>query len=256
MTANTPIKLELFCKSFQDDLGLLKAAILSFCQHLHGPWKMTVVLDRGNKPPTLESDRIKYLFVQPWGDGYCHAMATKMCADLYCPEADILLLFDSDMELASASALDQLLDELGRPRVWWQDWDSADPVRQVARRVWVPAVYRSTGQTLDRDWMVAPTWLWWPSTFRRARRLVELHTQLPFLQAVYSTHPYNWQKFLEHPMTLCDIELLGLSAHEFEPAKYAFLKRDAVTACQFPDRIRQGWSHTAATKANERKAAQ
>ena len=62
---------------------------------------------------------------------------------------------------------------------------------------------------------------------------------MPFLQAVYSSHRYDWKKFTEHPMTLCDMQTLGIYASLYEPHRYSIRQRNKSTDSP----IKQFWSH-------------
>lgn len=235
----------IFCKTFRPDLGWLYFAVSSVIQNWRHPWEHTdfVVLADSDCEPEISRwgfDRIRVIYTHPWPDGYCHAMALKLCADIVCPTSEIIFMLDSDMMLVRPTELSDLMEE-GRPLLTHDSWDSTlDPeTRQMAKQVWGPAVRRSMGCDLDRDWMVSPQWLFWISTFRGARTLIETHCKLPFLQAVYSAHPYDWNLFSSHPMTLCDMQALGLYASRYEPHRYTIRQK---TATEDPP-IKQFWSH-------------
>lgn len=236
----------IFCKTCKADLAWLYFALSSFRQNWRHPWEMTdlvVVADPDCEPEITRWDfkNVRVVYTPPWPDGYCHAMAMKLCADIFCDRAELIVLFDSDMMLLRPTSLFDLL-VCENPVIVYDIWhsDIDQTTRQMAKKVWVPAVRRSMGRDLDRDWMVSPKWLYWPSTFRGARSLIESHHRMPFLQAVYSAHPYDWQQFASHPMTLCDMQALGIFAHEYEQHKYVFWLRSAAPA---ETAIKQFWSH-------------
>lgn len=239
----TSPKLGLFVKTFKSDLEWLYFGLSSFQRNWNYlPTEIVVVAEPDCEPEISrwKFTQVRTVYVRPWPDGYCHAMAMKMCADHFLPEVDLILLFDSDMVLTKQTSLHHLLVK-GMPVLYYDDWHSdLDPMtRVVSKKVWAPAVYRSTGRTLDVDWMVNPLWLFWWSTFAGARGLIEHHTGLPFLQAVYSGHQYDWQAFMNHPVTFCDMQTLGLYANEFEPHLYNIKKRTADMSSP----ITQYWSH-------------
>lgn len=239
---NTP-KVGLFCKTFKPDLDWLYFGLSSIKRNWsYEPTEILVVAEPDCEPEISrwKLSQVRTVYVKPWADGYCHAMAMKMTADIFMPEADLILLFDSDMILTKPTSLpDLLVNEM--PTLYYDDWHSdLDPMtRQVSKKVWAPAVYKSTGYTLQVDWMVSPLWLFWRSTFAGARGLIEYRTGMPFLQAVYSAHPYDWKAFMSHPITFCDMQTLGLYANEFEPHVYNIKKRTADMSSP----ILQNWSH-------------
>lgn len=239
---NQPKKLGLFCKTFKDDLPLLFHALQSFRQNWTDKTEILIVAEPDCQP---EIDRWAFpntrtVYVQPWPCGYCHAMATKLCADLYLRDCRLILLFDSDMLLMRPTGLTDLMPDC-RPSIVYDVWHSdLDPAeRDVSWRVWGPAVRRSMGVDLDRDFMVEPCWLYWSSTFQGAREMIESHRQMPFGQAVYCNYRYEWTKFMDHPMKLCDMQALGVYAFRNEQHLYRFEQRTAASNCP----IRQNWSH-------------
>lgn len=234
----------LFCKTCKLDLDWLYFGLNSFKKNWsHGDTTQIVVVADLNCEPELSKwdlTGVSVLYLKPWADGYSHAMAMKMCADIFMPNADMILMFDSDMILTRPTSLaDLLVDD--KPTIYYDPWDSnLDPeTRASSRKVWLPAVQRTTGRTLDVDWMVSPLWLFWWSTFVGARSIIEEHTRLPFLQAVYSSHPYDWTQFMSHPVSFCDMQTLGLYASQFERGMYNFKQKTPTT--DLP--VQQFWSH-------------
>jgi hypothetical protein len=235
------MRLGCFCKTFRDDFDFFRLALASFRENLKEPAQFTVVLDRdcqelAHNEPLL--DGVQVFFIDPWPDKYAHAMAMKACADLF-TECDLILLFDSDMMLTKQVELSDLMVD-GKPAIYFGEWNDLNPERVVARQVWGPASVRSLGLELDRDYMVAPLWLFHASTFRNARQMVEKKAHKPFLYAVYSDHVYDWRKFLDHPMSFCDIENLGMAAYTYEYLFYRWIKIDGIRP-QLP--VKQHWSH-------------
>jgi hypothetical protein len=240
---NPPLKVGLFAKTFKPDLDWLYFGLSSFKRNWSYESTDILVVAEPNCEPEMtkwDLSRVSTVYVKPWPDGYCHAMAMKMCADIFMPRADLILLFDSDMILTTPTSLaDLMVNE--RPTLYYDDWhsDLDQATRLISKRVWSPAVFRTTGRTLEVDWMVSPLWLFWRSTFAGARYIIENHTRMPFLQAVYSTHVYDWKNFLSHPVSFCDMQTLGLFASEFETHQYDIQKRTLASAVP----VRQFWSH-------------
>lgn len=237
------LKVGLFVKTFKADLDWLFFGLSSFKRNWSYENSEILVVAEPDCEPAITKwgiSQVRVVYVRPWPDGYTHAMAMKMCADIFMPAADLILLFDSDMVLTRLTApADLLINEL--PTIYYDVWHSdLDPnTRMVSKKVWSPAVFKSTGRTLDVDWMVSPAWLYWRSTFSGARSLIENHTGMPFLQAVYSSHQYDYTDFMAHPMTFCDMQTLGIYANESERHLYSFRQR--APDLDLP--ITQFWSH-------------
>lgn len=240
--SNTP-RVGLFTKTFKPDLDWLYFALTSIKRNWsYESTEILVVAEPDCQPEITKWNfsQVRVVYIKPWPDGYTHAMAMKMCADVFMPDADLILLFDSDMVLTKPTSLaDLLTNEL--PTLYYDEWHSdLDPnVRMVAKKVWSPPVFKSTGRTLGVDWMVSPVWLFWRSTFYGARQLIEEHTGMPFLQAVYSSHQYDYTNFMAHPMTFCDMQTLGIYASESQAHKYNI--RIRTRDMSLP--LRQFWSH-------------
>ena len=249
------MRIGLFCKSCKEDLPWLAQAIKSFQSNWLHPWDRTqwvLAMDAAAYESLIQHGidlaHVDVRYVEPWPDRYAHAMAMKACADIFCDEANLILIFDSDMILSKPTGLADLM-VAGKPPLCFEHWScerDAD-IRRVAKSVWGGASIRSTGCELDRDWMVSPAWIFWPSTLKGARRLVELHRKLPFLQAVYSRAIYDWRNFTLHPMTFCDIENLGLYASRFESDKYSIMELK-----DYRSPVTQFWSHGSIEAARHR----
>lgn len=234
------MRVGLFCKTCAADLRWFRLALASFRKYWRHPDSLwTVVFDRDCGPQLIDEDLrgVRQFFIEPWPDRYCHAMAMKACADLF-TGCELVLMFDSDMMMTRPTELDDLLVD-GRPCIYFEEWNN-EPHSLMAHRVWGPASMRSTGRLLDRDYMRAPLWIYWASTFQHARKLVEEHTRVPFLQAVYSSHPYDWHNFDNHPMSFCDMENLAMAAQLLERSRYNFIPVNEHE--ELP--VKQFWSHS------------
>jgi hypothetical protein len=184
--------------------------------------------------------RTTYVYTKPWPDGYHFAMYTKATADQYCPDADLIMVLDSDHLLLEAARLEDFMDH-GKPILHYRNWDDDpnDPVLLESRNQWGPPTERVLGISLDKDYMVGAPFLFWRDTFAEMRDRVEGVLGLPFQDAVYSDTPYDYHQFLSHPKRFCDYEAMGLFAAKFQSERYALIHHEQ--GIHYPFRIY--WSH-------------
>ena len=238
------MKTSIFAKGCKDQLGWL-CYCLQFLEKNWLEWResdVVVMLD-----PDCEGivsswglPSVKYLFEEPWPDGYMHALYCKACADLY-TQGDAILLVDSDTLLTAPAELGDFMME-DHLALQYLPWDmERDAGRKVARALWPRVFKESTGLELPCDYMVNRPWLFWRSTFAGARGLIENHKKLPFKEAVYSETPFDWRNYPNHPFKFCDLEALGYFAANHEPYKYWITDyRDHLV----PETFKDYWSHT------------
>jgi hypothetical protein len=235
--------LGIFIKSFWDDLGWLAYSLQLLEKFWRGePPKVVVMLDEDCEEITrLWGLRWpQYIYVKPWQDGYCHAMAMKACADQFLPESDLIMLLDSDTILTGPCSISDVTDK-GLPVIEFQLWNDEDPKLATSRQVWQSVSLASTGLELAVDFMVSVPRIYWRSTFQLARNTIEAHYQKPFLEAVHSEHPYDWTAFLAHPKTFCENQTLAMVAALMETSRYSIRNLDSEGPFTTP--FVQYWSH-------------
>jgi hypothetical protein len=179
--------------------------------------------------------KVHYRYVRPWRDGYTFQMYQKMISDDFSP-ADILVLCDSDLMLLAPASLESLMHE-GKPIIEYCNWAEGDP---VAERMWRAATSRIMGIDLDRDYMVQAPFCFWRDTFGATRQRIVEVTGLGFYEAVHSTVPFEYQKFLSHPVTFADYEALNLYGAKFQSERY-FVRPNNARPLDWPWRLY--WSH-------------
>lgn len=233
------MRCDIFIKGCREQLNWL-----SYClQFIEKNWQhkdsqIIVMLDRDcTKTVAQWGITASYLFVDPWPDGYMHALWCKATADRY-TDAELILLMDSDHLMIASCGLPELMKE-GKPVIEFFRWEHES--REVARRIWPRVVKESTGQDLPVDYMVKPDWLFWRSTFAGARTLVENHSGKTFDSEVYSAASYDWTQYEFHPFTFCDLENLALYGAQFESEKYFLWDTEKIPR---PYPIMDYWSHT------------
>jgi hypothetical protein len=235
--------LGIFAKSFRDDLGWLAYSLQLLEKFWRGePPEVMVMLDQDCEEITSRWGLRwpKYLYVEPWKDGYSHAMAMKTCADQFLPDCDLIMLLDSDTMLTGPCSMADITID-GLPVIEFRLWNDNDPRLATSRQVWQSVSLASTGLELAVDFMVSVPRLYWRSTFALARDVVEQHHQKPFLEALRSDHPYDWHAFMEHPKTFCENQTLSMIATLMETSRYMI--RNPDLAGWFKTPFRQYWSH-------------
>lgn len=217
------MKLEAFVVTYRRDLHWLCYSAQLLFKHFKADFNLHVVAEPDCEEvlKTWGLPSTTYHYVKPWPDGYAFAMYQKSIADTYCPDADLIFIFDSDHMLLGPTNLGNFMKD-DKPIIRYREWneDPNDNSLSEGKRQWGPPTYRVLGMPLDRDYMRGPPFLFWRETFKGLRNRVEEVTGLPFHDAVYSDRPYDYRSFLTHPKVYCDYESLGLFAAKFEPGHY------------------------------------
>lgn len=187
---------------------------------------------------------IHYLYVQPWGNPYMHALWCKACAD-YWTRGDPIIMLDCDTLLVEPAGLNEYMvtDEKGFTKILlpYLEWkDRGDD--GGAQKLWTKVFRESTGLDLDKDYMVSRPWVFARSTYAGARGLVEDYKNQPFYSAVWSNTSYDWTEYAKHPFTFCDLENLGYYAAKFQTGTYWV--RDLAAWKDRKDHFKDLWSHT------------
>src|ERR1700756_133068 len=115
-------RLGIFVKSFRQDLGWLAYSLQLLEKFWRGPEPQVVVMLDTDCEEIVSQWGLrwpKYLYVKPWGDQYTFAMAMKACADQFLPEAELILLLDSDTTLGAECDLESITVH-GRPVIEYQ----------------------------------------------------------------------------------------------------------------------------------------
>jgi hypothetical protein len=233
----------VFVKSFRLDLGWLAYSLQLLEKFWLGePPEVVIALDPDCQEITSQWGLRwpRYVYTEPWQDGYSHAMALKACADQFLPQSELILLLDSDTMLTGpCSVADITLED--KPVIEFRHWNDDDAELATSRQVWQPVSLASTGLELAVDFMVSVPRVYWRSTFALTRACVEQHHQKPFLEALRRDHPYDWRAFLAHPKSFCENQTLSMIATLTEPSRYVI--RNPDLAGWFKTPFKQYWSH-------------
>jgi hypothetical protein len=217
--------LNLLLKHFQSPLERVQVVIEENCRDLIRHWQFP--------------DKVIFHFIQPWVDGYHHAMYRKLVMDTL-SEADLLMLLDSDHMLMRPTSLEDVMQD-GKPIIYYRHWEDYPdaPDMQIAKAQWGPPTEACMGVPLEVDYMSGPPFLFWRNTFPAVRKRIEEVTGKSLHEVCYSDTPYDYTRFLSHPKRFCDYECLGLYGAKFEPERYVLkhLPRDHNNP------FRVYWSH-------------
>lgn len=233
--------LSVVYSTYRKDLAWISYSMQLLHKFFRGAFDVIVLAEKDCEDvcSTWGFPRTKYVYTKPWGDGYAFAMYQKATADLH-TDADLIALMDSDHILLEPMHFDDLLDK-GNPIIRYRFWDEdpRDTSLTVGLQQWGPPTERVLGVKLDKDYMIAPPFLFHRDTFIKMRTRVEQVLGLPFDKAVYSDRHYDFRNFLKHPKVFCDYESLALYAAKFQPGRYSFVHHERGT--YWP--LRVFWSH-------------
>jgi hypothetical protein len=218
------LKVSIVYVSYRKDLIWLVHSLQLLFKHLKGNFEVIVRLDEDCRDVVKEwGVPVKYIFLSHgWPDGYSHAMYQKMIADDCASwDTDAIWLLDSDHMLLWEAHVDDFFPE-GKPIIHYKEWaDLPEEYARIAQAKWRGPTERALGVSLERDYMITPPMSFWVDTFRSTRQRIVAHNKVSFLDFAYSDAPFTAANFLNHPMTLCDYETLGLYAATYEPYRYA-----------------------------------
>lgn len=214
--------LTIFIKSWLQDLNWLEYALRFIeCNWIYPRTEVVVVLDE-DCADAINFDSfgldLTVYFVQPWADGYSHAMWIKTKADLF-SQTDLILLTDSDCMLEYRSDIDDLMCK-GRPYIPYLTYEEHN--RQHPYSPWQKVTRAAFLEEPVLHYMGREPILYHRNTFPAMRAFLhELHGK-PYDVLVRSEVPFDYLKFGEHPITLMDYDFLGTFAHKREADLYEF----------------------------------
>ena len=214
------MKCDVVIKTWFNDLCWLRYCLRFLAKNWLANNSRTIILADEDCREEIQSWSLtdeEVFYVQPWADGYSHAMVTKTTADEY-SDAELVMLLDSDVMLTEPS-YPELMMEGGRPVIRFLDYETFlkqyphAPWRQVVQKLFL------TNPLLYYTFVPA---LYWRSSFQAMRRhLARLHHR-NFLDLTYSDVPFYPENFGSHPISFADHESLGFYCQLAEPNHYVF----------------------------------
>jgi hypothetical protein len=218
------MKVSIVYVSYRRDLIWLVHSLQLLFKNLKGDFQVVVRLDADCHEVVKEWGlpvRYRYLH-HTWPDGYAHAMYQKMIADDYVDwDTDVIWLLDSDHMLMRPAHLEEFFSD-GKPIIHCAEFNDlpADYAR-VAQAKWREPTERALGIPLDREYMITPPMAFYPDTFRSVRQRITAINNTSLIDFAYSDVPFKAEDFMDHKMTICDYETLGLYAATYEAHRYA-----------------------------------
>jgi hypothetical protein len=218
------MKTSIVYISHRKDLVWLIYSLQLLFKHLRGEYEVVVRLDEDCRDIVNQwALPVRFIYLQhPWPDGYSYAMYEKLIADDYVDHnTDVIWLLDSDHMLMRPAHVDDFFDEY-KPILHYHEWEHLpEEYARVAQAKWKEPTERALGVPLNRDYMSLPPMAFWMDTFLATRQRITFVNQKSLIDFGYSDIPFKAANFLDHRMTLCDYETLGLFAATFEPTRYA-----------------------------------
>jgi hypothetical protein len=218
------MKITIVYVSHRRDLIWLIHSLQLLYKHLQGEYKVVVRLDANCEAVVRQWGMpIKYVYLRhPWPDGYTFAMYQKLIADDYVDrDTDVIWLLDSDHMLMRPAHVDDFFHD-GRPIIHYAQWEELpEEYTRISQIKWFAPTEKALGIQLDREYMIAPPFAFYPDTFRSVRQRITALNSTSLIDFAYSDVPFTADTFLSHPMTVCDYETLGLYAATQEEDRYA-----------------------------------
>lgn len=197
---------------------------------------MPIVPDFANGVPLLVEG-----FDEWPNQGMLAHMYAIMCSDQYCPDADIIMHFDSDWVFTEpVTPQDFLVD--GKPLIMYGTFDWLVSQVQSNLKMWQDATENAIGKPVPIETMRWPRLLFWKDLYPMARREIEQWTgknMVEFMRAQKN----------EFPQSFCEYVTLGNVAWRYHREKY-FWRDQKMQGFPEPWKVHQAWSHAPPTEAN------
>ena len=247
------MNVELLVISCAKHFSHLQYALRSIQKFARGFSACRVVIPRQDIPAM---DSMVFVFPPDFKDGFpivvdgfdewpnqgmLHHMHIIMHADQYCPDADIIMHFDSDWVFTKPVTPQDFLVE-GKPLIMYGSFDWLVNQVQGNLKMWQDATENAIGKPVPIETMRWPRLLFWRDLYPMARREIEMWTgknMVEFMRAQRN----------EFPQTFCEYVTLGNVAWRYHREKY-FWRDQKTHGFPEPWKVHQAWSHEPPTAAN------
>lgn len=173
--------------------------------------------------------------------GMLHHMHIIMHADQYCPDADIIMHFDSDWVFTEPCTPDDFLVD-GKPLIVYGGFDWLITCVQGNLVFWKDATENAIGKPVLVETMRWPRLLYWKDLYPTARAEIEKHTGKGMVEFMRSQRN-------EFPQSFCEYVTLGNVAWRHHKDKYSW-RNQQTEGFPEPWKIHQAWSHIPPTEEN------
>ena len=232
------MRADIVIVSHRPDLPWLNYSLRLILKHWSPKPRVVVRLDENCRDIVEQwSLDAEFYYVRPWPDGYTFQMYQKMTADDF-TDAELIILWDSDLMLTGPASIERLLSEDGKPIIEWEDWNQAVT---HSERIWRGPTSLMMGMDLNHEYMCGVPFTYWRETFSKCRNQIARTHRRSFFDCLYSDVPFSAATFMTHPMKLADFEALGLTAAQLEPRDRYRFRHSSNRPKDWPFKLY--WSH-------------
>jgi hypothetical protein len=235
------MKVAISMVSYRADLHWLSYSLRFLRRNFKEPGTEIVVRVEPDCREIIETWKIpcvRYIYVEPWTDGYHFQMYMKLMSDTH-TDADLIICVDSDLMLLRPVYLDDIIID-GKVPIDFLPWHESPE----AERVWRGPTSRLMGMDLHCDMMAGSPFPFWRDTFGKVRDHIEKTNGISYGEALYSTTPFTTAGFHNHQFKWSDYEAMNLYASTHQSDRY-FLRSRHSTPFPWPWRLywsRGDWS--------------
>lgn len=222
------MNVSIFIKSYKGDFEWLSYCLRSIHKYVTGHSEVVVALP-GDHGLTLTKERI--VIADEWPDeakpgspsrGYYHQMYVKMCADLYCPDADYILIVDSDCVFTRPFDVSELFHD-GKPMLLCREWKDAG-----GGIIWKKPAEDALGFECTHDTMCCHPAIYNAQDLAGARAYIAKKHYKPFEQYVRSSERF--------------IEFVTIGNYILQYARKAYHVVNMSEKDIYPRPLKQSWS--------------
>lgn len=219
----TRMKYEFFMVTYRNDLEFAWYTMKTMKKFGSGDYGITILVPYADvntfQPLAKEFGcTLKHYLPMP-GKEFLHHMVAKCQADIWCPDADVIIHIDADCIFGEPFTPEMYMDA-GKPILVREHYD--DFIHHPCRPFWRKNVNSNLGFDCEWETMVRHPNLYWRDLYPRYRKHIEDLHKMPF-------EAYVLLQREEFPYTFCEFPTLGAFVLKFEPERYRI-----VTAVHTP----------------------
>jgi hypothetical protein len=230
MNQALPPRTAIFIKSFPGDYQWLTHCLRSIRKFCTGHHEVVLAIPE-DAPFQVENERV--VFANCWNEttkgphqptaGYWHQMYVKLCADLHCPDAEVILYLDSDCVFKWPFDVSEMFVD-GKPKLLRRSWEEAGGGIH-----WREPAEHALGVPCKYDTMATHPSVYWSDTVRATREAIE------------KRHNQKLQYYIRSRKQFIEFVTLGNYALQHEPERYHVVECGPDDG--YPRPLQQFWSH-------------